>query len=366
MPAKRLVPLVIAVALVAAAWLCRRRQAVPSRLIALGARGEQKHALQLLRQRPQHGHGGAGDRPRSAGNLVGISFRPADGQLYGVGIGGNTESVFRDRSQHAARRRPVGSATPVGGTFAGAPTYGVDFNPVADRLRVVDGLESESAPTSTTSASTRTTRAIAGVDTETRLQPAAWRRRQQPAAGDDRLRPQRPRGDRVDRVRDHRRRQRQPGPSRRRRRPAQAPNGGALTQIGPLGVDTSSNAGLDIDPATGEAYAILQVAGVVRPLRGSTWRLGAATLVGKVAGGTIAFSSLAIVPPAAANPELPPTSSSPPSSGHHRAARPPPALQSLTIKPYAFLAAASGGPIAAAQSRGRHQGQLHALGAPRR
>src|SRR4051812_4002591 len=112
MPAKRLVPLVIAVAMVAAAWFAAAAQAVPSRLIGLGTltnkntlfgfSGEDLNTVTVV---PVTGLG--------ATTLVGISFRPADGQLYGVGISGNTESVFAiDPGGGGATL--VGSASPVG------------------------------------------------------------------------------------------------------------------------------------------------------------------------------------------------------------------------------------------------------------
>src|SRR4051812_44850808 len=128
MPAKRLVPLVIAVAIVAAAWFAAVAHAVPNRLIALGALtnkntlyGFSGGDLNTVTVVPVTGLGGA--------TLVGISFRPADIVLYGVGISGNTESVFAiDPLTGAATL--VGSATPAGGTFAGTTAYVIDFNPV--------------------------------------------------------------------------------------------------------------------------------------------------------------------------------------------------------------------------------------------
>lgn len=342
MPAKRLVPLVIAGAMVAAAWFAAVAQAVPNRLIALGAvtnkntlysfAGNDLNTVTIV---PVTGLGGA--------TLVGISFRPANGLLYGVGISGNTESVFMiDPSTGVATL--VGSASP--GTIGGTTSYGVDFNPVSDRLRVVDGLESTGININNFRVNPNNA-AIAGVDTKLDysllpggeagnrpLATVAYDRNVLGAtastvfgitiAANDSL----VRLGGVDGL-----------PS---------PNGGALTQIGPLGVETSPNAGLDIDPATGEAYAILQVAGA-SGLYGINLTTGAATLVGKVAGGAIAFSSLAIVPPPPVPPAGPP---SPPESLPGSAPAPAPTLQSLTIKPFGFVPATSGGPIAATKVAG--------------
>ena len=162
MPAKRLVPLVLAGALVAALCCAAAAQAVPSRMIALGA-GTSKNTLysfsggdlNTVTVTPVTGLVGS--------NLVGISFRPADGQLYGVGIGGNTATVFRiDPGSGVAT--PVGSATQA--TLGGAPSYGVDFNPVTDRLRVVSGLESGVGTNINNFRLNPNSGVIAGVDTD--------------------------------------------------------------------------------------------------------------------------------------------------------------------------------------------------------
>jgi hypothetical protein len=76
-------------------------------------------------------------------DLIGIDFRPANGQLYGVG---NHGGVFRINTT-------TGAATLVStllpdGTDSTSPfarlsgsRFGVDFNPVADRLRIVSDTE---------------------------------------------------------------------------------------------------------------------------------------------------------------------------------------------------------------------------------
>ena len=61
--------------------------------------------------------------------LIGIDFRVQDGKLYGVGNGGGVYTI--DPSTAAAVF--VNSLTvPLAGTF-----FGVDFNPAADRLRII-------------------------------------------------------------------------------------------------------------------------------------------------------------------------------------------------------------------------------------
>ena len=76
-----------------------------------------------------------------------------------------------------------------------------------------------------------------------------------------------------------------------------SPNTGNLIDVGPLGVDTTDNAGLDIAQASGTAYASFEPAGspgssVLHRLNLST---GAATPVGTIAGG-MPLESLSVVP----------------------------------------------------------------------
>jgi hypothetical protein len=61
--------------------------------------------------------------------LVGIDFRVQDGKLYGVGNGGGVYAI----DTTTARAQLVNTLTvPLNGT-----TFGVDFNPAADRLRII-------------------------------------------------------------------------------------------------------------------------------------------------------------------------------------------------------------------------------------
>lgn len=63
--------------------------------------------------------------------LVGIDFRPADGRLYGLGR--NSRLYFIDTTSGAATAIGTAAFTPV---LAGT-TFGVDFDPVVDRVRVM-------------------------------------------------------------------------------------------------------------------------------------------------------------------------------------------------------------------------------------
>jgi hypothetical protein len=76
-------------------------------------------------------------------DLIGIDFRPADGLLYGVGSGGGVAGSARVYTIDTTN----GFATQVstltlsnGGNLTGS-RFGFDFNPVADRLRVVSNAD---------------------------------------------------------------------------------------------------------------------------------------------------------------------------------------------------------------------------------
>jgi hypothetical protein len=72
-------------------------------------------------------------------SLVGIDMRPADGKLYAVGSGGRLYTI--DTASGAATLKSTLSADPTdtSAPYAGlnGTAFGVDFNPVADRLRIV-------------------------------------------------------------------------------------------------------------------------------------------------------------------------------------------------------------------------------------
>lgn len=61
--------------------------------------------------------------------LVGIDFRVQDGLLYGVGNGGGVYTIDTTTAQ-------ASFVSQIGPALEGA-SFGVDFNPVADRLRIV-------------------------------------------------------------------------------------------------------------------------------------------------------------------------------------------------------------------------------------
>ncbi len=192
----------------------------------------------------------------SGETLIGIDRRPANGQLYGITNQGRIYilnpltgvAVFQSQTTTA----PVGSS------------FGVDFNPVPDRLRVVsdadqnlrinvdngativDGTLNPGNPNVVAAAYTNnfagaTTTTLYVIDSST-----------------DQLFIQNP------------------------------PNNGTLNLVGSLGVDAESITGFDISGLTGVAYAALVP-------RGSTFSslyqinlaTGAATLIGQIGSGLV-------------------------------------------------------------------------------
>ncbi len=76
---------------------------------------------------------------QSGENLVGIDVRPADGMLYGVGSTGRLYTLDAATGAATNKSRLAADAADTTEPFtslAGA-SFGVDFNPMADRLRIV-------------------------------------------------------------------------------------------------------------------------------------------------------------------------------------------------------------------------------------
>jgi hypothetical protein len=73
------------------------------------------------------------------------------------------------------------------------------------------------------------------------------------------------------------------------------PNAGILNTVGPLGVDTSDLAGLDLSARENAAFAVLTVGGTSRLYR-IDLLTGTAGLVGPIGDGTVTARGLAIAP----------------------------------------------------------------------
>ena len=171
-------------------------------------------------------------------SLVGIDFRPADGVLYGVASTGRVYSIDTTTAVATLKSTLAADAADTSAPFVTltGTQFGVDFNPVADRLRVVsdtglnfrinvdtgavtsDGVINGGAVTGsayTNAFATTASTTLFAIDAVT-----------------DTLFTQAP------------------------------PNNGTLSLPVSLGVDASSVSGFDIDAVTNTGYAVFTVSGV--------------------------------------------------------------------------------------------------------
>jgi hypothetical protein len=202
-------------------------------------------------------------------SLRGIDYRPATGEVYGYSSNGKLYTLDPGTGVAAARSRPS----------VGQLKFGVDFNPVVDRLRLVNnnggnfrlnvdtGQVFADAPLNYAS----------GDDNEgaTPAITAAAYSNNFPGAGATVLYD-------IDSDLDI--------------LVTQAPpNSGTLNTIGSLGVPVNQDNGFDISGATGIAYGAF-----TRQFTSNLFRIdlgtGAATLVGPIGDGSFRVGGLTIVP----------------------------------------------------------------------
>lgn len=206
--------------------------------------------------------------------LDGLDFRPADGMLYG----------YASASSGIYRVDPATGATTLVSTSSaavGAATMGIDFNPVPDRLRVVSNAGNNlRINVDTGAALTDGTLAYAAGDSNAGTAPqiadAAYTNSDKLAATGTQLYY-------IDW-------------GLNTLVTTSNPNGGVMTTVGLLGVDTDENVGFDIvTDAAGinTAFASLNVGGV-QGFYGINLATGAATLIGTTNTGPL--NGLAIAP----------------------------------------------------------------------
>jgi uncharacterized protein (TIGR03437 family) len=202
--------------------------------------------------------------------LLGIDFRPANGLLYAVG---SLSNIYTINTSTAAAT--LISATPFTPGVMGT-NFGVDFNPVPDRIRFVSDAEQNLRLNPNNGA-------VAGVDT-----PLAY------AAGDANANAN-PNivasaytnnfagattttlyG--IDSTLNILVTQGSLGGA------PTSPNTGQLFTVGPLGVDPGDELGFDIAPVTGAAFASMQLAGASM-LTTISLTTGSATMIGPIGGG---------------------------------------------------------------------------------
>lgn len=211
--------------------------------------------------------------------LVGIDVRPANGQLYGLTTAGRLYTI--DPGTGVATFRTALTGDPSSTTAFSALNgtgFGLDFNPVPDRLRVVsdtgqnlrinvdtgatlvDGAVNGATASITASAYTNS---FAGASTTQLFNldcTAGQRFLQNP------------------------------------------PNNGTLTNGTPLGVACTAAEGFDIDPRNNTGYAALTVSGTTRLYTVALGAGGGATAVGQIGTGA-ALAGLALLNPPA-NPTV--------------------------------------------------------------
>jgi Domain of unknown function (DUF4394) len=202
--------------------------------------------------------------------LMGIDFRPATGNLYALGASGRF--YILNLTTGAAS---VPSAVPV--TVPGT-SFGFDFNPTADLLRVTSETDSNFRfnPDDGTIVQQDPNFAYAAGDAHAGANPnivGSAYTNNFTGAGATVLYD-------IDSVLDTLVIQ-------------NPPNAGILNTVGPLGVDTSDQVGFDISQGTGVAYASLTVGGTAR-LYTISLANGVATLVGSI-GTTASLAGETVV-----------------------------------------------------------------------
>jgi len=217
---------------------------------------------------------------RASELLVGIDFRPATGELYGLGIvdGGATDdpALYVIDPTTGAATRVGGPAAPI----AGGTTWGFDFNPVVDRIRIVNDADANIRFNPSTGVLT---------ETDTSLNPssativgAAYDRNVAGATATT-LYAIDVSGIELVRIGGV-----DGNPS---------PNGGLVTAVGSLMVPIGHEAGFDIDGPTNTAWAVMtEFFGGVVGLYTIDLSTGAATLVGPVGDGTQHYVGLTVGP----------------------------------------------------------------------
>ena len=213
-------------------------------------------------------------------NLMGLTIRPSNGKLYGLGTSSRLYEI----------NRTTGAATAIGpGPFMPALAgmwYGFDFNPTVDRIRVVSDAEQNlrmhpdmgtvvdfDAMTAGTQPDTNLapagqvvaaayTGSVAGATKTTLYVIDAEANTLGRQGGVDGAMP--------------------------------SPNTGMITSIGPLGVDLTGAAGFDIAPRTDVAYGAFRV-GATTNLYTVNLTSGTATSVGAI-GGNPVVRAIAVLP----------------------------------------------------------------------
>ncbi|MDB5890590.1 MAG: polymerase [Polaromonas sp.] len=212
--------------------------------------------------------------------LLGIDVRPADNTLYGVGSIGNIYKLNPANGQAtfvSTLRAAAGDDRPL--TALSGTTFGVDFNPVADRLRVVSNTgQNLRINVDTGDATTDGVITPAGAAVSASAYTNSFA-----GTGSTRLFSLNSATHTLD-LQD-------------------PPNNGTQVAGPPLGVASAAVNGFDIDARNNTGYAALTVGASTALYRinlSAAAPAAAATLIGAIAGGET-IRGLALVQPAAAS-----------------------------------------------------------------
>ena len=208
--------------------------------------------------------------------IEGLDFRPVDGTLFALGSTDQLYTIDYVTNPTTATATPVGNA----GQFSlNGGSFGFDFNPVVDRLRVVSDTDQNIRvnPNNGTLAGSDTALAYASGDPNVGADPnvvgSAYTNNVNGATTTTLFA--------IDYVLNDLVRQGgvdvPPG--------SPSPNTGQLFSVGPLGVDVGDNVGFDIEDVAGVAYMAATVGGLEK-LYTVNLGTGAATLVGQIGAGT--------------------------------------------------------------------------------
>ena len=216
----------------------------------------------------------------SAETLLGIDIRPANGVLYALGSNGGIyriDPATGVASLSSTLRAAAGDDNPF--TGLSGTSFGVDFNPVPDRLRVVSNTgQNLRINVETGDAITDGTITPVGAAVSASGYTNAF-----PGATSTRLFNLNLASNTLD-LQD-------------------PPNNGTLVSGPPLGVTATAANGFDIDARNNTGYAALTVGGATSLYRinlAATAPTAAATLVGAIAGGE-GIRGLALVQPGVMN-----------------------------------------------------------------
>jgi hypothetical protein len=186
--------------------------------------------------------------------IEGLDFRPANGELYAISQTGRLYKI----------NTGTGAATLVTSVpslpLLSGSSFGVDFNPMADRIRVVSNTRHNMRINPESGA-------VAGIDTDinpntTGITAVAYTNNKTGAASTDLYY--------IDPVTDN------------LYKASGSPNGGLVVAVGPLGLNIDGHAGFDIAGTDNKAFAILSAGGTAK-FYSINLSTGAATAVGDFA-----------------------------------------------------------------------------------